>query len=100
MPKAPAPASATLIVFASLRVLQDQMADGGVATRARGRSGARPSASAPPATSAIAPRAISHITSSMPSRAGLAHVLDVRHLRQPVRVGDQPVEEARCPTPC
>jgi hypothetical protein len=30
--------------------------------------------------------------------AGLAHVVDVRHLRQAGGVGDQAVEEARCPT--
>ena len=64
MPKAPAPASATLIV-----IVGSPGSDGRrpCCWRARGRSGASTVGGLPPATSAIAPRAISHITSSMPS---------------------------------
>ena len=52
---------------------------------------------APPATSAIAPRAISHITSSMPSEPASRTYSMCGTLRQALGVGDQPVEEAVVP---
>ena len=68
MPKAPAPASATLMVLLVIASCSPG-SDGRrpCCWRARDRSGARPWASGRRPTSAIAPRAISHITSSMPS---------------------------------
>jgi hypothetical protein len=62
MPKAPAPASATLMVCSC--VLQDQVAHGGVRRR-HVIEAVRHARCA--AASLMAPRAISHITSSMPS---------------------------------
>src|SRR5664279_1071875 len=121
-PNAPAPASATLTFFVligkppcfalrcirpgrgpacSCRVLQDQMADGGVARRhvieamrdRRLRGAGRRVA-----------RDVGHRASRDephheldPLGAGLAHVVDVRQARQALGVGDQAVEKAVVP---
>jgi hypothetical protein len=66
MPKAPAPARAMRMGFLSFVVLQDHVADRRV-RRGHMIEAVLQVGFGPPATSAIAPRAISHITSSMPS---------------------------------
>src|SRR5689334_621024 len=96
MPNAPAPASATLIVLAISVVLQDQMANGGVA---RGHV----VESVPHRRLFSAPQIAHRAARDQPHHeldafaAGLAHIFEMRHLRQPVGVVDQPVEEFGVP---
>ena len=66
-------------------------------TPAHGRSGARPSAWRRRATSAIAPRAISHITSSMPSEPASRTYSMLGIFARPRGIVDQPVEECVVP---
>src|SRR5579863_7859368 len=92
MPNAPAPASATLIVLAISVVLQDQMADRGVA---RGHV-----VEAVPNRRFLAAIGVAHgAARDQPHHefdtlaAGFADVIDVRHLGEPLVIGDQAVEE-------
>ena len=68
-------------------------------TPAHGRSDARPSASGPPAISAIAPRAISHITSSMPSEPASRTYSMFGIFARSRGIVDQLVEELVVPIP-
>src|SRR4051812_29602314 len=92
MPNAPAPASATLIVLAISVVLQDQMADGGVA---RGHV-----VEAMPHRRLLAAPDIAHrATCNQPHHeldalaSRLAHIFEMRHFRQALGIVNQPVEE-------
>src|ERR1700694_5347984 len=96
MPKAPAPARATLIGLATSIVLQNQMAHGGVAGRhmiealqdlwrlaaihiAHGAAGDQPH----------------HELNSL--TAGFADIVDMRHGGEPIGIGNQAIEEGRVP---
>src|ERR1700752_548800 len=96
MPNAPAPASATLIALAISVVLQDQMADGGVA---RGHV-----VEAVPHRRLLAAPQIAHRAArDQPHHeldalaAGFTDIFEMRHLRQPLGIVDQPVEELGVP---
>src|SRR5271166_3098329 len=85
MPNAPAPASATLMVLTMSIVLQDQIADGGVA---RGHM-----VEAVPNRRLLAAIGVAHGTArDQPHHefntfaAGFPHIIDVRHPGQPLRV--------------
>src|SRR5689334_10264070 len=89
MPNAPAPASATLIALAISIVLQDQMADGGVA---RGHM-----VEAMPHCRLLATPEVAHRAArNQPHHeldafaAGFADIFQMRHFRQPVGIVDQP----------
>src|SRR4051812_11780996 len=98
MPNAPAPASATLMGLAMSGILQDKMANGRVA---RGHM-VEPMQHLRLGTAIdIAHRAARdqphHELDAL--AAGLAHIIDMRHLRQAIRVVDQPIKEGVVPFP-
>src|SRR5215468_5578043 len=96
MPNAPAPASATLIALAISVVLQDQMADGGVA---RGHV----VEAVPHCRLLAAPQVAHRAARDQPHHefdalaAGFADIFEMRHFRQSVGIVDQPVEEGGVP---
>src|SRR5664279_2722009 len=92
MPKAPAPARATLMLAAISIVLQDQVADGGVARRHM--------IEPMPDGRLLATTDVAHgAARDQPHHefdalaAGFADVIDMRHLGEPVRIVDQAIEE-------
>src|SRR5262245_26975821 len=96
IPNAPAPASATLITSAISIVLQDQMADGGVARRHV--------VEAMPHRRLLAAPWIAHSAAgNQPHdefddlRACFADIVEVRQLRQSVGIVEQPVEKGGVP---
>src|SRR5881392_78243 len=92
IPNAPAPASATLMVFATSIVLQDQMPHGGVAGRHM--------VEAMPETGLLAAIHIVHGATSYqphhqfdPLAASLADVVNMRHAGKTFGVGNQPIKK-------
>src|SRR5215468_3086584 len=96
MPNAPAPASATLIGLAMSVVLQDQMADGGVARRHVVESVPHRRLLAAPEIAHRAARDQPHHELDALA-AGFAHIFEMRHLRQAIGIVDQPVQESLVP---
>src|SRR5690349_6230690 len=96
MPNAPAPASATLIALAISVVLQDEMADGGVARR-------HVVEAMPHRRLLAAPEVAHRAARNQPHHqldalgAGFAHVLKMRNFRQAVGIVDQPIQESLVP---
>src|SRR6185437_14375460 len=92
MPNAPAPASATLIVPATSVVLQNQMADRGVA-------GGHMIEAVPHRRRLAAIDIVHGAAGDQPHHefnalaAGLAHIVNMRHGREPLGIGDQAIEE-------
>src|SRR5450756_2821205 len=92
MPNAPAPASATLIVLVTSVVLQNQMAHRGVA-------GGHMVEAMPHGRRLAAIDVAHRATGDQPHHqfdalaAGLAHIVDMRHGREPLGIGNQPIEE-------
>src|SRR5262245_54660470 len=96
MPNAPAPASATLIALTISIVLQDQMADGGVACGHVVESVPHRRLFSTPQIAHRAARDQPHHEFDALG-ACFAHIVEMRHLRQAFGVVDQPVKERGVP---